>query len=83
MLVYRFRHGFDFRISWLTVISYLDIAVICEHKDDLKMAEAAATKAVEVKKGCQGEDFPNFGRYTEVLERIKVKMSLQETEDRV
>jgi hypothetical protein len=63
--------------------SYLDIAVVCEHKDDLKMAEKVAAKAVKIKKDCQGADFPNFYRYTDVLDRIKAKLGKQETEDRV
>jgi hypothetical protein len=59
----------------------LDIALVCEFKNYLKMAEAAAVKAVGVKKDCQGVDFPNYGYYAEVLERIKAKLALQETED--
>jgi hypothetical protein len=41
------------------------------------MAEAAAVKALQVKKDCQGVDFPNYGRYSDVLGRIKAKMLLQ------
>ncbi|USP78256.1 hypothetical protein yc1106_05530 [Curvularia clavata] len=61
---------------------YLDIAVICEHTGDLKMAEKVAAKAVKIKRDCQGADFPNFYRYTDVLERVKAKLGKQETEDR-
>lgn len=61
----------------LTSIRFLDIALVCEMKGDLKMAEVAAIKAVEVKKDCQGADFPNYNRYADVLHRIKSMMALQ------
>lgn len=31
-------------------------------------------KALEVKKDCQGDDFPEFGKYEEVLKRIQRKV---------
>lgn len=53
---------------------FLDLALVCELKGDLKMAEVTAAKAVEVKQDCQGDDFPEFGKYEEVLKRIRVKL---------
>lgn len=44
------------------------------------MAKAAAVKAAQVKKDCQGVDFPNYKHYVEVLDRIKTKLALRETE---
>lgn len=52
---------------------------MCEHKNELKFAESAATKAVQTKKECQGEDFPDFVQYVEVLRRIKTKKLAQQT----
>jgi hypothetical protein len=57
----------------LTLTRILDIALICEYKGDVKMAEVAATKAVEVKRDCQGSDFPNYVRYAHVLTRLRAK----------
>jgi hypothetical protein len=37
------------------------------------MAEVAATKAMEVKKDCQGDDFPNYVRFADVLSRLRAK----------
>jgi hypothetical protein len=54
----------------------LDIALVCEIRGDVGMAEVAAGKAVEVKKDCQGVDFPNYSRYADVLHRIKSKVAL-------
>jgi hypothetical protein len=53
---------------------FLDIALICEFRGDIKMAELVAARAVETKKNCQGADFPNYARYAEVLSRIRSKM---------
>lgn len=58
----------------LTACSFLDLALICEVNGDLKMAEVAAAKAVQVKRDCQGTDFPEYKKYEEVLVRIKVKL---------
>ncbi|RYN26183.1 hypothetical protein AA0115_g7247 [Alternaria tenuissima] len=56
---------------------FLDIALICEIKGDMHMADVAATKALEVKRDCQGEDFPNYGRDADVVHRVKAKAALQ------
>lgn len=40
------------------------------------MAAVTAAKAVKVKKDCQGEDFPEYAKYTAVLERISMKLGL-------
>jgi hypothetical protein len=61
----------------LTWCRFLDIALVCEAKGDLKMAEAAAVKALQVKKDCHGTDFPNYARYSDVLDRVKTKILLQ------
>lgn len=50
---------------------FLDIALICEVMDDLKMAEVAAVKAVQVKKDAQGDDFPDYKKYADVLDRVR------------
>lgn len=68
------------RSSQLILNRYLDIALVCEHQNDLGMAKAAAVKAAQVKKDCQGVDFPNYEHYVEVLDRIKTKVALRETE---
>ncbi|CAO2652075.1 Nn.00g003580.m01.CDS01 [Neocucurbitaria sp. VM-36] len=57
---------------------FLDIALICEVSGDLKMAEVAAAKAVQVKKDCQGADFPDHKKYEGVLARVKVKLGYME-----
>jgi hypothetical protein len=61
----------------LTSIRFLDIALVCETRGDLGMAEVASARALEVKKDCQGADFPNYNRYADVLHRIKAKRALQ------
>jgi hypothetical protein len=38
------------------------------------MARVAIKKAIEVKRNCQGEDFPNFYRYEQVLDRVQPKI---------
>ncbi|KAH7380297.1 hypothetical protein DE146DRAFT_749203 [Phaeosphaeria sp. MPI-PUGE-AT-0046c] len=53
---------------------FLDLALVCEHNGDMKMAEVTATKALQVKKDCQGDDFPDFGKYEDVLKRIQNKV---------
>lgn len=50
---------------------FLDIALICEVRRDVKMASVAAAKAVQVKKDCQGTDFPDYKNYAEVMERVR------------
>ncbi|KAF1836269.1 SET domain-containing protein [Decorospora gaudefroyi] len=58
-------------------VIYLDIALVCEVKGDLRMAEMAAVKAVEIKKNCQGTDFPTFAKYIDFLDRIRRKLAMQ------
>jgi hypothetical protein len=41
------------------------------------MAALTAAKAVEVKKACQGADFPEYVKYAAVLERINTKLAQQ------
>jgi len=65
------------RGSQLMCYRFLDIALVCEFNNDLKMAALTAAKAVQVKKDCQGEDFPEYGKYVDVLRRIKSKLSQQ------
>jgi hypothetical protein len=50
---------------------------VCEYKGDLRMAALTATKAVQVKKDCQGTDFPDYHKYADVLRRIQFKLSQQ------
>lgn len=54
---------------------FLDLALVCELNNDLKMAEVTAAKAVEVKKDCQGDDFPELDKYEGVLKRIQMKVA--------
>jgi hypothetical protein len=58
----------------LTSSRFLDMALVCELRGDVKMAALTAAKAVQVKKDCQGADFPEFRRYNDVFQRIKVKL---------
>jgi hypothetical protein len=53
---------------------YLDISLVCEVTGDRKMAVLAAGKAVQVKRECQGEDFPEYKRYEGVLKRMRGKL---------
>lgn len=55
---------------------FLDIALVCEVNDDLKNAEAAAVRAVEVKRDCQGDDYPDFDKYVEVLHRVGLEQAM-------
>lgn len=50
---------------------FLDIALVCEFSGDFRMGVLAGEKALQIKKDCQGIDFPGFKRYAEVVERIK------------
>ncbi|KAF2851701.1 SET domain-containing protein [Plenodomus tracheiphilus IPT5] len=56
---------------------FLDIALVCELKDEFKFAKIAAVKAVQTKRDCQGEDFPEFPNYVDVLHRIEQKLAMQ------
>lgn len=56
---------------------YLDIALVCEFTGDLEMALKAAAKACQVKKDCQGTDFPDFNNYSRVVQRVKAKLREQ------
>jgi hypothetical protein len=69
-------------ISWddipdLTWSRFLDIALVCEFHGDFKMAVFTATKAVQTKKDCQGDDFPEFAKYMNVLQRNQMKLGQQ------
>jgi hypothetical protein len=57
---------------------YLDIALVCEHKGDLKFAKAAAQKALQIVMDCAGPDFPEVKEYVGVVKRIKEKTKTQE-----
>ncbi|KAH9866126.1 hypothetical protein J1614_008690 [Plenodomus biglobosus] len=57
---------------------FLDIALVCELKQEFKYARLAAIKAVQTKKDCQGEDFPEFPKYADVLHRIETKLAMQQ-----
>ncbi|CAA9961425.1 SET domain containing protein [Pyrenophora teres f. maculata] len=59
---------------------FLDIALVCEHRGDFKMAEVAGVRAVQVKKDCQGTDFPNYTKYADSLHRIKTKLAMVEAQ---
>ncbi|KAF2628500.1 SET domain-containing protein [Macroventuria anomochaeta] len=50
---------------------FFDIALVCEYNGDYKMGVLAGEKALQIKRGCQGIDFPNFKRHAEAVERIK------------
>lgn len=50
---------------------FLDIALVCEYSGDFKVGVLAGEKAVQIKKDCQGIDFPDFKKYAEAVERIK------------
>ncbi|KAI8943141.1 hypothetical protein NX059_001171 [Plenodomus lindquistii] len=56
---------------------FLDIALVCELKNEFRFAKMAAIKAVETKRDCQGEDFPEFPKYVDVLRRIETKLVMQ------
>jgi soluble cytochrome b562 len=64
-------------IADLTSSRFLDMALVCEFHGDMKMAALTATKAVQTKKECQGNDFPEFTKYVDVLQRIKAKLGQQ------
>jgi hypothetical protein len=61
----------------MILFRFLDIALVCELKGDVKMAELTAAKAAQVKLDCQGADFPEYARYAAVLQRIKMKLAQQ------
>ncbi|KAF2818634.1 SET domain-containing protein [Ophiobolus disseminans] len=54
---------------------FLDIALVCEVHGDVEMAVVAGAKAVQVKRDCQGADFPDYSKYVDVLRRLKTKLS--------
>jgi hypothetical protein len=54
---------------------YLDIALVCEVRGDGKMAAVTAAKAVQIKRECQGEDFPEYARYEGVLRRMRAGLA--------
>ncbi|KAL5119642.1 hypothetical protein ACEQ8H_002488 [Pleosporales sp. CAS-2024a] len=56
---------------------FLDIALVCELKGEFKSGCMAADKAVQVKKDCQGEDYPDYDKYVEVLVRMRIKLGQQ------
>jgi tRNA U34 2-thiouridine synthase MnmA/TrmU len=58
----------------LMAIRFLDIALVCEYKDDTKMAALTAAKAVQVKQDSQGVDFAEYAKYAAVLQRIEGKL---------
>jgi hypothetical protein len=64
----------------LTRYRFLDMALVCEFKGDIKMALVTASKAVQVKKDCQGADFPEYAKYAAVLERLNMKWQLSQRE---
>ena len=53
------------------------MTLVCEIHSDFKMAVLTATKAVQIKKDCQGDDFPEFGKYVDVLHRNQKKLAQQ------
>jgi hypothetical protein len=57
---------------------FLDIALICENKGDFKMAAQAAAKACQVKRDCQGSDFPDYSKYVDVVYRVQMKLVQQQ-----
>ncbi|RMZ70357.1 SET domain-containing 5 [Pyrenophora seminiperda CCB06] len=75
-------HTLEGDFSARLAAAFLDIALVCEHKGDMKMAEAAGARAVQVKKDCQGTDIPNYGSYADSLHRIKMKLALAEAQRR-
>ena len=42
------------------------------------MAAAAATKACQFKRDCQGADFPDFSKYVDVVYRVQMKLGQQQ-----
>ncbi|KAH8722595.1 hypothetical protein GQ44DRAFT_828902 [Phaeosphaeriaceae sp. PMI808] len=52
---------------------FLDVALLCEFAGDFSMAMMSATKAVGIKKNCQGEDFPDYHQYVMIMDRIRTK----------
>ncbi len=52
---------------------FFDLALVCEVHGDFKMGLAAGERALLVKRDCQGVDFPEYAKYAEAVERIRVK----------
>lgn len=61
----------------LIVLRYLDLALICEQRDDLPNARLCSRKAVKMKLVCQGADFPDVDRYVGVAQRMQKKLDRQ------
>ncbi|ORY08989.1 hypothetical protein BCR34DRAFT_625973 [Clohesyomyces aquaticus] len=66
--------------TFRTATVYLDIALVCEHKGDLKFAKGAAQKALQIIMDCAGPDFPEIKDYAGVVKRIKDKIQVKEKE---
>lgn len=56
----------------------LELALICEKAGDWKHGLEFAAAAVKTKRDCQGADFVDYGKYTDVLKRIYKKSSAAE-----
>ena len=52
---------------------FLDLALVCEVHGDYRMGVATGEKALQIKKDCQGSDFPEYHQYAAAVERIKMK----------
>jgi hypothetical protein len=52
---------------------FFDLALVCEAHGDYKMGVATGEKALQIKRDCQGSDFPDYHKYAEVVERIEMK----------
>ena len=50
---------------------FLDIALVCKCNADFNMGVKAGEKALQIKRDCQGVDFPDYSRYAEAVETIK------------
>lgn len=64
------RHDTHLR-SWLEASIHAN--ELAHQLGPVKMAEVAAVKALQVKRDCQGEDFPTYEKYAEVVQRIRAK----------
>lgn len=54
---------------------FFDLALVCEFHGDYKMGVATGEKALQIKKDCQGTDFPEYKQYVAAVERIKMNVS--------
>ncbi|PVH93834.1 SET domain-containing protein, partial [Periconia macrospinosa] len=57
---------YSIRVSQLL----LELAILCERTNDWQHGLEFAASAVKMKRDCQGADFPDHGKYTEVFKRI-------------